>query len=254
MITLKQWLDPLYPFSWAWLGSWEESKAESERRRNIIRERCKRAKFNKIHKIKHDLLKLNILLIKNNTHNVFLNKYLDAECLIISLKYFASILTQHTCQHPLSKIYVLINDRHQFNAIDPVLEDFGFEDQVRLIENIKQIRRDASPKILVILNRNELPGVKATATELLSACCYFIVCIDETSKIKTYSGSGAAERGYYSLKMNPNTLHKTIFLICLLLKAKMRGLYFKKKQKALERKQKLLEKKKKMLDEANKKL
>lgn len=252
MITLKEWLDPLYPFSWAWLGTWEESRAESARRRTIVRQRFKRAKYNKIHKIRHDLLKLNILLIKNNTQNLYLNKYLDAEYLIMSLKYFSFIMTQYTCEHVLSKIYVLVDDKQQEQAVEPVLEDFGFDKHVRLIHNIKQIRRDASPKILVILNRKSIPGVKATAEELLKSCCYFIMCIDETSKIKSYSAP--AERGYYSLKMDPNTLHKTIFLICLLLKAKMRGLYYRKKQKALERKQKLIEKKKKMLDEANKKL
>lgn len=252
MITLKQWLDPLYPFSWAWLGSWEKSRAESEKRRIIQKERFKRAKFKKLHEIKHDLLKLNILLIKNNTQNVYLNKYLDAEYLIMSLKYFAFIMTQYSCEHTLSKIYVLVEDKQQEQAIEPVLEDFGFEKHVRLIHNLKQIRRDASPKILVILNRKSLPGIKATAEELLKSCCYFIMCIDESSELKPYSGP--TERGYYSLKMDPNTLHKTIFLICLLVKAKARGLYFKKKQKALERKQKLIEKKKKILDEANKKL
>ena len=161
-------------------------------------------------------------------------------------------MTQYTRANTLTKIYVLVEDKQQEQALEPVLEDFGFEKHVRLIHNIKQIRRDASPKILVILNRKSIPGIKATAGDFLKSCCYFIMCIDETCQLKSYSGP--AERGYYSLKMDPNTLHKTIFLICLLVKAKTRGLYFKKKQKALERKQKLLEKKKKILDEANKKL
>lgn len=164
----------------------------------------------KINDAVENLLNMDMVLLKNNVNSAYINKYVDADYLVMSLKQLLHVIKSFTdtIKGPYN-IILVVKTKNQKFFIESALKKLKILKRMKVVSALREIKDHAGPKIIILSDGTHFDLVRGFVRNM---------CLNDTFLFFSLNNpkNPLKDMGTYKIRCEVDSMNKILFLLVLL--------------------------------------